>query len=192
MVKTAPQPQSSLQATSAAAIRVAVICDFLEEKWPSMDLNGDLLHQFLVKDQAPEIAATQVRPEFQRRLTRVAMLEKIGWNVDRLANRFVDYPRWLGAHLDRFDLFHLVDHSYSQLVHSLPAERTIVTCHDLDTFRCLLEPQAEPRPRWFRAMAQKILQGFQKAAHVICNSAATRDQLLHYQSFPRGAHYRHS
>lgn len=184
MVKTAPQPQSSLQATSAAAIRVAVICDFLEEKWPSMDLNGDLLHQFLVKDQAPEIAATQVRPEFQRRLTRVAMLEKIGWNVDRLANRFVDYPRWLGAHLDRFDLFHLVDHSYSQLVHSLPAERTIVTCHDLDTFRCLLEPQAEPRPRWFRAMAQKILQGFQKAAHVICNSAATRDQLLHYQLFP--------
>ena len=166
-------------------MRVAVICDFLEEKWPSMDLNGDLLYQFLVKDHAPGIAATQVRPEFQQRLTRLALLGgKLGWNVDRLANRFVDYPRWLRGQVERFDLFHLVDHSYSQLVHSLPSQRTIVTCHDLDTFRCLLEPQAEPRPRWFRAMSRKILQGFQKAAHVICNSAATRDQLLHYGLFP--------
>jgi glycosyltransferase involved in cell wall biosynthesis len=166
-------------------MRVAVICDFLEEKWPSMDLNGDLLYQFLVKDHAPGIAATQVRPEFQQRLTRLALLGgKLGWNVDRLANRFVDYPRWLRGQVERFDLFHLVDHSYSQLVHSLPSQRTIVTCHDLDTFRCLLEPQAEPRPRWFRAMSRNILQGFQKAAHVICNSAATRDQLLHYGLFP--------
>ena len=182
MVQTRPQPQSSAPAN---AMRVAVICDFLEEKWPSMDLNGDLLYQFLVKDHAPGIAATQVRPEFQQRLTRLALLGgKLGWNVDRLANRFVDYPRWLRGQVERFDLFHLVDHSYSQLVHSLPSQRTIVTCHDLDTFRCLLEPQAEPRPRWFRAMSRKILQGFQKAAHVICNSAATRDQLLHYGLFP--------
>jgi glycosyltransferase involved in cell wall biosynthesis len=185
MVKTAPQPQSSLPVTSANRIRAAVICDFLEEKWPSMDLNGDLLYQFLAQDHAPDIAATQVRPEFRRRLTRLPLLNgKLGWNVDRLANRFLDYPRWLGGRLDRFDLFHLVDHSYSQLVHSLPAPRTIVTCHDLDTFRCLLEPQAEPRPHWFQAMARRILEGFQKAAHVICNSSATRDQLLHYGLFP--------
>jgi glycosyltransferase involved in cell wall biosynthesis len=186
MVETARQPQSSLPAAHASAMRVAVICDFLEEKWPSMDLNGDLLYQFLVKDHAPDIAATQVRPEFQQRLTRLSLLGgKLGWNADRLANRFVDYPRWLRGQLDRFDLFHLVDHSYSQLVHSLPARRTIVTCHDLDTFRCLLEPQAEPRPRWFQAMARRVLKGFQKAAHVICNSAATRDQLLHYGLIPQ-------
>jgi glycosyltransferase involved in cell wall biosynthesis len=152
-----------------------------------MDLNGDLLYQFLAQDHTGELAVTKVRPEFHKRLTKLSLTGgKLGWNVDRLANRFVDYPRWLRGNLERFELFHLVDHSYSQLVHSLPPQRTLVTCHDLDTFRCLLEPDAEPRPRWFRAMAQRILEGFQKAAHVICNSAATRDQLLHYNLFPAG------
>jgi glycosyltransferase involved in cell wall biosynthesis len=165
--------------------RVAVVCDFYEEKWPSMDLNGDLLYRFIAQDHAPGIAAVQVRPPFQQRLMRAPLLPPpIAWNVDRLANRFVDYPRWMRRHICDFDLFHLVDHSYSQLLHSLPAERTIVTCHDLDTFRCLLEPALEPRPPWFRAMAQRVLDGFRQAAHVITNSQATRDQLFHYRLFP--------
>jgi glycosyltransferase involved in cell wall biosynthesis len=69
-------------------------------------------------------------------------------------------------------------------VHDLPAHRTIVTCHDLDTFRCLLEPGQEKRSPWFQAMARRILNGFLRSAHVICNSAATRDRLLHYGLFP--------
>jgi glycosyltransferase involved in cell wall biosynthesis len=72
----------------------------------------------------------------------------------------------------------VIDHSYSQLVHDLPAGRSVVTCHDLDTFRCLLDPEREARPRWFRAMTARILSGFQKAAHVIAVSAATRDDIL--------------
>ena len=168
-----------------APARVAVICDFLEEKWPSMDLNGDLLHRFLAEDHGEEIAAIKVRPDFRRRLMRVRPLgASLAWNFDRLINRFVDYPTWLRGRLDDFDLFHLVDHSYSQLAHYLPAGRTVVTCHDLDTFRCLLEPEQEPRPRWFRAMARRILNGFRQAAHVITNSNSTRDQLLRYRLFP--------
>jgi glycosyltransferase involved in cell wall biosynthesis len=166
-------------------IRVAVICDFLEENWPSMDLNGDMLHHFLAKDHTADIAPTQVRPPFQRRFARIPLFpEAIERNADRLLNRFVDYPRRLRTQLSHFDLFHLVDHSYAQLVHYLPPERTIVTCHDLDTFRCLLEPEQENRSRWFKAMSQRILRGFRQAAHVICNSNATRDQLLRYNLFP--------
>ena len=73
-----------------------------------------------------------------------------------------------------FDLFHVVDHTYAQLVHALPADRTGVYCHDLDAFRCLLEPAADPRPRWFRALARRILTGMQKAAVVFHNSAPDR------------------
>ena len=40
----------------------------------------------------------------------------------------------------RFDLYHVVDHSYAQLALALPANRTIVSCHDIDTFRSLVEP----------------------------------------------------
>jgi glycosyltransferase involved in cell wall biosynthesis len=168
----------------ASPMRVAILCDFLEEKWPSMDLAGDMLYRFLKEDYR-EIEAVQLRPDFQRRFTRLPIFGAgLGLNADRLANRFFDYPRWLRPQVSQFDLFHLVDHSYSQLLRSLPPERAIVTCHDLDTFRCLLEPEQEQRPRWFQAMARKILDGFQRAAHVICNSGATRDSLLHYRLFP--------
>ncbi len=52
-----------------------------------------------------------------------------------------------------------------------------MTCHDLDTFRCLLEPASEPRPRWFRMMARRILSGLQQAAALTCVSEATRDAI---------------
>ena len=101
-----------------------------------------------------------------------------GWRGTPTAslNRYVDYPRQLRRPPGRgaFDLYHLVDHSYAQLVHALPAGRAVVTCHDLDTFRCLLDPAAEPRPRWFRALARRTLEGLRTAAAVACDSEATR------------------
>ena len=73
------------------------------------------------------------------------------FNADRLLNRFVHFPRYARRAVPRFGLFHVADHTYAQLVHALPAGRTGVYCHDLDAFRCLLDPAADPRPRWFRA-----------------------------------------
>jgi glycosyltransferase involved in cell wall biosynthesis len=178
-------PLSSRVLPGHAPLRVAILCDYLEEGWPSMDLAGDMLHRTLTAMEAGEVASTQLRPEFHTRLARLpGVPSHLARNVDRLVNRLYDYPRWLAGRSGDFDLYHLVDHSYSQLLHVLPAERTVVTCHDLDTFKCLLEPAGEPRPVWFRAMARRILSGFQKAAHVICNSAATRAQLLRYELFP--------
>jgi glycosyltransferase involved in cell wall biosynthesis len=98
--------------------------------------------------------------------------------VDRVANRLWDYPRVLSGFDGRYDIFHIVDHSYAQLVHRLPAERTIVTCHDLDTFRSVLEPEMEPRSTPFRAMTRHILAGLRKAGHIACDSHATRDALV--------------
>jgi len=184
-VATQSSDQLSKPSTPGQRIRVAVICDFLEEAWPSMDLNGDLLCQFLARNHTAQIATTQVRPPFQRRFMRIPVMgQALAWNADRLTNRHLDYPRWLRARRGQFDLFHIVDHSYSQLVHVLPPERTVVTCHDLDTFRCLLAPQSDRRPRWFRAMAQRTLNGFRRAAQVITNSHTTRDELLRHRLFP--------
>jgi glycosyltransferase involved in cell wall biosynthesis len=84
----------------------------------------------------------------------------------------------------RFDLFHIVDHSYSHLVHRLPAARTLVTCHDLDTFRSVLEPEMELRPPIFRAMTRHILSGLRKAGHIACDTAATRDALVARAGIP--------
>jgi glycosyltransferase involved in cell wall biosynthesis len=174
------------QAHARRLPRVALICDFLEEGWHSMDLIGDMLFQSLTAEHASAIEVERMRPALRPRFSKLTGVGRAGffWNADRLLNRFHDYPVWLKKRVDRFDLFHLVDHSYSQLVLDLPAERTVVSCHDLDTFNCLLEPESEPRPRWFRAMTQRSLNGFQRAAHVICSSDFTRKNLLRYGLFP--------
>ena len=77
----------------------------------------------------------------------------------------------------RFDLFHVADHSYGQLVHALPAGRTGVYCHDVDAFRCLFDTVAYPRPRWFRAMSRRILTGLRKAAVVFHNTEAVGEEI---------------
>ena len=103
-----------------------------------------------------------------------------------MLNRYRDYPRYLNELIKRepFDIYHVIDHSYAQLVHVLPAERTMVTCHDLDTFRCLLQPELEPRPRWFRALARRTLRGLQQAAAVACDSQATHDAVREHDLIP--------
>jgi glycosyltransferase involved in cell wall biosynthesis len=165
-----------------ARARVAVVCDLREENWHSMNLVADVLLAETAGG-ARGVETVRVCPPMRRRFSRAGTN---GWrfNADRLANRFWDYPRHLRALPGRFDLFHVLDHSYAQLVHHLPPGRTVVTCHDLDAFRCLLEPEAEPRPLLFRAMARRVLGGFRKAARVLCVSEATRDQMLAHRLVP--------
>jgi glycosyltransferase involved in cell wall biosynthesis len=88
----------------------------------------------------------------------------------------VEYPRWLKQRTQNYDLFHILDHSYAHLALALPPGRAIITCHDLDSFRCLLEPAREPRPAWFRAMTRRVLTGLRSAAHVIFVSDAVRQE----------------
>lgn len=164
--------------------RVALVCDLVEENWPSMNLVAEMLLGCLQGEHAGHVAATRLRPAMRRRLTGAETAGGRLFNAERLMNRMWDYPRWIRERRAEFDLFHIVDHSYAQLVHELPAERTVVTCHDLDTFRCVLEPQRERRSTLFRSMTRRILDGFRKAARVTCDSAATRDELLAYGLFP--------
>lgn len=160
-------------------IKVAVICDYLEERWPSMDLVGDMLLDQLRADS--EIQATCIRPVMRRWLT--SGNSQAAHNADRFLNRFLEYPRFLRRNRD-FDVFHIVDHSYAHLVHSLPAHRTVVTCHDIDAFRSVLTPAEEPRGAAFRAMTAHILRGLKKAAVVTCDSLATRQALLDHEVRP--------
>ncbi len=153
-----------------------------------MDLVATMIRDHLVRNHTGEVEVTSLVPTYQYRAAHLPGVGDKGLarNLDRIINRFWDYPRALKTDVrrDAFDLFHLADHSYSQLLHALPAGRVVITCHDLDTFRCLLEPAAEPRPRWFRSMTERILSGFRKAAAVSCDSEATRLAILKYDLLP--------
>jgi glycosyltransferase involved in cell wall biosynthesis len=182
----APASVATLPETRLAKPRIALIRDLVEENWPSMDLVADMVFERLDREHGDTLRVTQICPPLHRRFGRLPLVgpAPVLQNADRLINRFVDYPRSLKPRLQEFDLFHLIDHSYSQLLHDLPADRTVVTCHDLDTFTCVLEPERQPRPRWFRAMTERILSGFRKAAQVVADSAATRDEILRFGLMP--------
>src|SRR6185369_2444776 len=96
---------------------IGLICDLVEENWPSMDLVAAMLEANLRRLGA-NWRVTRLCPPMRRRLS-TAHRPNAKWrfNTDRLLNRFWDYPRWLRARVRDFDLFHLVDQSYSQLLH---------------------------------------------------------------------------
>jgi glycosyltransferase involved in cell wall biosynthesis len=150
-----------------------------------MDLVGEMLCAELAARHSARLEVTRIQPEFVRRLSRAQgerglrrRFDPARFNIDRALNRFFDYPRALRRLRDGFDVFHIVDHSYAHLVHELAGVRTVVTCHDLDAFRCLSASGAERRPLPFRMMARRTLAGMRKAARVCCPSAATRDALV--------------
>ncbi|WP_254627850.1 glycosyltransferase family 1 protein [Myxococcus sp. CA040A] len=160
-------------------LRLAVLMDPREEGWPSMDLVGEALLEGLA-GYPREVSAREVRPTIASVVRRLPVLgsRPQSFNVDRVLTRFGLYPTRALLTRARDEAFHVVDHTYAQLVHALPASRTGVYCHDLDAFRSVVEPHREPRPAWFRQLARAQLRGLQRAAIVFHNSQAVRDELL--------------
>lgn len=163
-------------------LRIAIVADYAEEGWPSMDLVADMLLDHLRREHAATVDAALIRPRMPRRLTQVPMVSGKLAVLDRATARQWDYPRQL-RRVGAFDVYHVVDHTYAHLVHGLPAARTIVTCHDIDAFRSILQPEDERRSLPFRWMTRRILSGLRKAAAVPCDSEATRDALVRLAGF---------
>ncbi len=153
-----------------------------------MDLVAEMLHAALRAAAAAEFDAELIRPAMARRFSRAAAgngtAARRRFNADRLINRFFDYPRHLRRIRDRFDLFHVIDHSYAHLTHTLDARRTVVTCHDLDAFQSLIGPERGRRSRAYRLMAGRILSGLRAAARIACDSEATGGALIEHGLAP--------
>ncbi len=164
-------------------MRLAIICDYFEENWHSMDLCAQMLLKYLPVEHTPSIQAIQVCPVFNWRCKHIPWIGKkhFAYNTDRLLNRFWDYPHYLSQRVTNFDFYHIADHTYAQLAHVLPLERTGVYCHDIDAFRSLVEPQQEARPGWYKAMSRRILRGLQSCAVVFYSTTEVRKQIEHYQ-----------
>ena len=144
---------------------LAILTDFPEEGWRSMDLCGDMLLDHLPREGPLAVEADRLCPPFRRLATRLPVVgrRRAAFNADRLLNRFILFPRYARQAARRFDLFHVADHTYAQLVHALPAGRTGVYCHDVDAFRCLFDqgrqPQAAVVPRHVSADPDRAAEG---------------------------------
>ena len=172
-------------------LKVAILADYVEERWPSMDLVAQMLVTELQSAHCAAIDAKLIRPRFIRFNSVARFAEstrtKSAFNVERALNRYLRYPWWLRGQREQYDLFHIIDHSYSHLANYLSPAKTVITCHDLDAFKCVLDRQAEPaRSAVFRAMTRHVLKGFRRAAIVTCVSRATRDAIVAAGLLPLG------
>jgi glycosyltransferase involved in cell wall biosynthesis len=154
--------------------RIAILADYLEEGWTSMDHYAAMLMQHLGQDN--RFQSVLVRPPFRHRLGRLPWIfgPRHGRTLDRYLNRYLEYPR-AAARTTGFDLFHIVDQTYAHVATRLPVKRTVVTCHDLD----FADPPAGTRQAWLvRRTGAMALPGIRTAARVICDSDAIRLEVL--------------
>jgi len=162
------------------SLRVGIVCDLLEESWPSMDLVAEELLRTLPAVASPAVDPVRLRPTMPRWSAALArgLHLRAAVNANRYLDRHGRYPHWLRQHRGGCDAYHVVDHTYAHLVRELPADRTIVTCHDVDAFRSVFDPEAARRSGMFRRMTERVLDGLRRAAVVTCDSASTRDALV--------------
>lgn len=164
----------SLHGTQHVTPRIAILTDFEEDGWASMDHYAAMLVEHL--PPGGPVAPSLVRPRFRARLARMRAIfgPRHGMTLDRYLNRFWDYPR-SAARLRGFDLYHVVDQTYAHLVRRLPAGRAVVTCHDLD----FSDPPPGTRYAWLvRACGAIALPGLSAAARVLCDSEAIRAEIV--------------
>lgn len=166
--------------------RVGVVCDFIEDNWVSMNYVADMLIESVAQAIPNGGRIERIRPAMAPRFTLIPGLRtrKVIRNADQLLNRFRYYPRYLKTLWNDFDLFHIVDHSYAQLANALPPGRCIVTCHDVDAFKALIDPDPKKHHAIHRAMAGRQLDGLRRAAIVGCVSDCVRDQILKHRLVP--------
>jgi glycosyltransferase involved in cell wall biosynthesis len=165
-------------------LRIGLVADLLEEGWPSMDLVAEMLLVH-VGESDRSIEPVLLRPGLRSRVGRLIGANGRPPTIDRIINRFYDYPRWLRMQTDRADVFHLLDHSYAHLVNSLPRGRVVVTCHDTDAFRRLFNDGAG-ESRLPRRFVRRILDGLRRADMVACVSETTRRELVTLGLVPVG------
>jgi glycosyltransferase involved in cell wall biosynthesis len=163
-------------------VKLAIVSDFVEEGWPSMDLVADELVR-----SASELAGVDVghvRPRMLGPFSRLAPARAASYavkNADRFSGRYLEYSLRILRERDRYERFHVVDHSYAHLALLLPAGRTGIFCHDTDAFQPLFQPSA---PSWRKALAAVLLAGLRRADVVFYSTASVRESILKHSLVP--------
>src|SRR4051812_27617626 len=105
--------------------RIAMLADLIEEGWPSMNTVAESLVAGINRHSCSsghQFACDLIRPSMKRRFSGPNQMAGRQFTLDRVINRFYDYPLHLKRIRSDFEGFHLADHSYGHLLHGLPNE----------------------------------------------------------------------
>ncbi|WP_218079974.1 glycosyltransferase family 4 protein [Anthocerotibacter panamensis] len=144
-------------------MKIQLYGDLLEEQRRSMEVCATYLKAAL--SEALGSGVECLIPSLTPLLGRVLPAWDIVAKTDLLLNRHFLYPLRTSA-----DLHHVIDHSYAHLLHHLPQDRTVVTCHDLN----ILYRRQKSRNPLFHLSCDHILSGLDRAQWVICDSEFTK------------------
>lgn len=95
----------------------------------------------------------------------------LGRRLDRYSSLFMRYP--LHARRQSADVYHVLDHSYGHLLGWIPAERAVITCHDLMLLHAERENIGFRGRRLVLSRFRWETSFLRRAALVACDSEAT-------------------
>jgi len=165
-------------------MKVALLRDFAEEKWPSIEVYADRLAQGLRK-VAPEVEIIEVQPPaWSWRDWRLPMLYGRSASLQTLGlylSRWIRYP--LALRKIQADVYHILDNSYGHLAFFLDPRRTVVTYHSGGSGPPKLLRQWNPEgpSMWLFDLA---FRGMLRAARIIAVSHYAKRGLLAEASYP--------
>lgn len=93
----------------------------------------------------------------------------------RYFSQYITYQRAVSR--IQADVHHIIDHSYAHLLHSLPAQQTVITFHDA----IWMEKPAGFGRQWIR---NRNLSALRKAGALIFDSRSSRNALLKRLNYP--------
>jgi len=138
-------------------IRVGLFLPFQSDHWPSIERFARVLQAGALQSGREELSLVPVRPN-----------ESWKQNYGDFLGRRVAYT--LGSFWQDFDVYHILDQSYSHLALAWPADRVLITCHDLEFWRKKNMKNAIVR-RW-------ILKAMLKADYLTTPSKTVESEVL--------------
>lgn len=153
--------------------RVALIGNYRPDRQESMLRYGALMASLLA---APDLAPSYHAPRARLgRLSRGGVLGKWLGYIDK----FVLFPLEVARIAQRADAVHVCDHSNALYCRFTGTTPTLLTCHDLLAVRAAVGefPAYRPGPTG-RLLQFLIRRSMRHADHVVCVSAATRDDVV--------------
>ena len=68
---TETQDQPATPATAFPKPRIGLVCDFVEERWPSMDLVADMVFDCLNREHSAGLQVSRICPPLHQRFGRL-------------------------------------------------------------------------------------------------------------------------
>ncbi len=161
-------------------MKVQLVGSFARDRQQSMLRFCALLEVELLKAKH---SVRVIRPD-----SRLARIGRPGNGVGKwigYIDKFVLFPARLRVAAEWADVTHICDQAYGWYTRFLREFPHVVTCHDLIAVRCAQGEFPGLNTRWSgKKYQQMTVQGLRRARHLICDSEATRSDVLRLCKVP--------